>query len=209
MKKLTLYLFLISITISCEKENIKNADTSNTFKEEYFEDNLIYNENNFNDRSKIFSLDKNITIKANKKTQRIGDIYYTATMMPIEYYLKKNFKNKDSIKYYKEKLKGEKVIQFEFQHKDRKDLLQNEFTKTDYTSAVKYMAFKIKNDFMAITPQGDTLQCKGVLFERNFKLAPFKRVLVYFNNEEEVGALKIIYTDNLFENGIIKLNLVN
>lgn len=210
MKKIILILILVTLLFSCKKDKtVTTNDTSNTFKDEYFEDNLIYNENNFKDKTKVFNLESGHSVVANKRTQKIGDIYYTATMMPIEYYLKKNLKNKDSIKLYKDKLKGEKVVQFEFQHKDRKDLLQTEFTKTDYTTAVKYMAFKIKNDFHAIKPNGDTLKCNGVLFERNFKLAPFKRVLVYFKADEEINALKIIYNDHLFENGMIKFNLTN
>lgn len=210
MKKITTYLIILSLILSCKKDKVeKTIDSSNTFKDEYFKDNLIYNENNFKDRTKVFNID-GTKVLTNKQTQKIGNIYYTATMMPNEYYLKKNLKNKDSIKFYKDKLKGEKVVQFEFQHVDRKDLLDSEFTKTDYTTAVKYMAFSIKNDFYAITQKGDTLKCKGVLFERNFKLAPFKRVLVYFKSkEEEIDNLKIIYNDNLFENGIIKFNLTN
>ena len=210
MKNIITSLIILSLILSCKKDKpAQSIDSTNTFKDEYFKDNLIYNENNFKDRTKTFKLENGNSIISNKQTQKIGDIYYTATMMPVEYYLKKNLKNKDSINFYKNKLKGERVVQFEFQHKDRKDLLDSEFTKTDYTTAVKYLAFKIKNDFYAITQKGDTLKCKGVLFERNFKLAPFKRVLVYFKDSEEINNLRIIYNDNLFENGIIKFNLIN
>lgn len=212
MKKIIIILGLSCIVFSCKKEKINgNKEELNTFKDEYFEDNLIYNKNNFKDQTKTLTLENGANIVTNKKTQFLGDIYYTATVLPLKYYIIKNLKitNKDSINYYLKKLKGEKVVQFEFQHKQRKDLLLKEFTNVSYEESVKYMAFKIKNDFKAITVTGDTLKCKGVLFERNFKLAPFKRVLAYFKNDEDFNAFKLIYDDQLFENGIIKFNLTN
>jgi len=201
-------LILVGVLFSCKKDTPKNKK-SNHSNNEYYDDNLIYDDNNFKDKTKTLTLENGKEIITNKKTHKIGDIYYTATILPIEYYIRKNLKlqNSDSIKYYKNKLKGEKVVQFEFQQKDRKDLLSRDFTSTDYETAVKYMAFTIKNDFYAITAKGDTIKSKGVLFERNFKLAPFKRILVYFKDDEEINELQLIYNDNLFENGILKFNL--
>lgn len=210
MKKIIYIVTLILLLFSCKKEN-KNTIKNNASTDEYFEGNLIYNEHNFSDKTKTFTIGDNHRYISNKRTQKTGAIFYTATMLPVEYYIKKNLgiKNTDSLNYYKQKLKGEKVIQFEFQHKDRKDLLQSEFTSTDYKTSVEYMAFRIKNDFYAVTAKGDTIKCNGVLFERNFKLAPFKRILIYFKDTDDITSLKLIYNDNLFENGILKFNLIN
>ncbi len=204
MKKIIIFWIFFSLIFSCEK------DVKNIHNNSGIHDNNMYDETNYLDKTKTFSIGKD-EYYSKKITQKIGDIYYTATIMPTDYYIKKNLNifDIDSLNYYRKKLKGEKVVQFEFQQKEKKDLLESSFTNIDYESAVKYMAFGIKNDFYGITPKGDTIFCKGVLFERNFKLAPFKRILIYFKNQENINSLKLIYNDNLFQNGLIKFNLVD
>jgi hypothetical protein len=71
------------------------------------------------------------------------------------------------------------------------------------------MAFTIEKDFTVVTSSNDTIPCSGVNFERNFKIAPFKRVLLYFNNINPNENLKLIYQDHLFGNGIIKFGLTD
>ena len=205
MKKIIIFWLFFAFIFSCKKDvkNIPNNSTNSGI-----DDNNMYDEANSLDKTKTFYIGKD-EYYSKKITQRIGDIYYTATIMPIDYYIKKNLKifDKDSLKYYRIKLKGEKIVQFEFQQKEKKDLLQSSFTNTDYESAVKYMSFSIKNDFYGINSKGDTIYCRGILFERNFKLAPFKRILIYFKDQENINSLKLVYNDNLFQNGLIKFNL--
>jgi len=80
----------------------------------------------------------------------------------------------------------------------------SEFTNKNYEEAVKYMAFTITKDFTIVTSSKDTISCAGVQFERNFKVAPFKRALLYFGNINPEDQIQLIYTDELFGNGIIK-----
>ncbi len=146
--------------------------------------------------------------KSKRVTQFINDINYTATEVPIQYYLLKNNPNDyakvDSLYQINAK---ERVIEVEFQHVKEADLLLEDYTNKTYEDAVKYMAFTIEKDFTVVTSSNDTIQCSGVNFERNFKLAPFKRVLLYFNNINPNDHIKLIYQDYLFGNGIIKFNL--
>lgn len=146
--------------------------------------------------------------KSKRITQFINDINYTATEVPIQYYLLKNnpddYAKVDSLYHIYAK---ERIIEVEFQHADEADLLLEDYTNKTYDDAVKYMAFTIEKDFVVVTSSNDTIKCSGVNFERNFKLAPFKRILLYFNDINPDDHLKLIYQDYLFGNGIIKFNL--
>jgi len=148
----------------------------------------------------------NIGWKSKKINQYISGINYTATEVPIAYYILKDqreadLKKVDSIYKSHEK---ERVLEIEFHHDEEKDLLLNEFTNKTYEEAVKYMAFTIRKDFTVVTSSQDTISCAGVQFERNFKVAPFKRALLYFGNIKPEDQLQLIYNDELFGNGIIK-----
>jgi len=149
---------------------------------------------------------ENIGWKSKKVNRYINTINYTATEVPIAYYILKDqgssdLKKVDSI--YKLH-KRERVLEIEFHHDEEKDLLQSEFTNRNYEEAVKYMAFTIKNDFTIVTSSNDTIKCSGVQFERNFKVAPFKRALLYFGDINPEDQIQLIYNDELFGNGIIK-----
>ncbi|HEX9600803.1 MAG TPA: hypothetical protein VF985_04885 [Mariniflexile sp.] len=148
--------------------------------------------------------------KSKRVTQFINDINYTVTEVPIQYYLLKNnpddFAKVDSLYQINA---SERVLEVEFQHVNETDLLLEDYTHRTYDDAVKYMAFTIEKDFTVVTSSNDTIQCSGVNFERNFKLAPFKRVLLYFNNIDPNDRIKLIYQDHLFGNGIIKFNLTD
>lgn len=182
------------------KENLtEHKDSNNTDKQS------VYNKDNFKDTKKIFSFFGESYL-GNKKTLLINDIFYTAAFLPKDYYIKKYLKEKDSIDFYREKLKNEQVIQFDFQSLDKKDLLEQR-SNGNYKAYVEYLSFKIKNDFYAITNKGDTIPATGVLFERTFKLSPYKRILLYFDIPEDEKKVKLLYYDNLFGNQIIKFNI--
>lgn len=154
---------------------------------------------------KFFNLER-AGWKSKSISQNFSSIAYTATMVPIQYYIIKNesFDNPSRIDSIYNKHKTERVIEMVFRHDSKDDLLKSEYTKLDYESAVKYMAFGIEKDFMAITQSGDTINCSGVTFERNFKLAPFKRLLLHFGNIPENDQIQLVYQDHLFGNGILK-----
>jgi len=148
----------------------------------------------------------NIGWKTKKINRYINTINYTATEVPIAYYILKNQGNSDlkKVDSIYNTHKKERVLEIEFHHDEEKDLLLSEFTNRNYEEAVKYMAFTIQKDFTIITSSQDTISCAGVQFERNFKVAPFKRALLYFGNINPEDQIQLIYNDELFGNGIIK-----
>lgn len=155
---------------------------------------------------KSFSLNQR-EWKSQSITQFIGDINYTATEVPIQYYLLKNNPgNHQKVDSLYQLSKRERIVEIEFQHVDNTDLLKHEYTNRSYEDTVKYMAFTLEKDFTIVTSSNDTIQCSGVNFERNFKIAPFKRVLLYFNDINPNDNIKLLYQDHLFRNGIIKFD---
>ena len=138
----------------------------------------------------------------------VKQINYKATQVPIQYYIYKDNVNEDVavVDSIYNSLSQERVIEFEFQHDSKDDLLKGDYTKRGYTEAVKYMSFQLQNDFEVITASGKRIMCSGVTFERNFKLAPFKRVLLHFTGIPENENIQLLYEDKLFGNGLFKYN---
>ena len=68
------------------------------------------------------------------------------------------------------------------------------------------MSFKIQDDFYVVTTKNDTIKCEGVLFERNFKVAPFTKVLLFFSGIAPEDKIQLVYQDKLFKKGTIKFN---
>ncbi|PHS07647.1 MAG: hypothetical protein COA88_08080 [Kordia sp.] len=100
----------------------------------------------------------NIGWKSKKINHYINTINYTATEVPIAYYILKDqgssdLKKVDSIYSVH---KRERVLEIEFHHDEEKDLLLSEFTNKNYEEAVKYMAFTITKDFTIVTSSKDT-----------------------------------------------------
>jgi len=149
--------------------------------------------------------------KSRAHSQQVDNISFTATEVPIQYYLLKdnpeqNLLKTDSI--YNEN-KRERIVEFTFQDIDEEDLLQQKFTERDYKSSVEYMSFGIQKDFVVVTSKNDTIKCSGVLFERNFKIAPFQRVLLFFSNIDPNDKIQLVYNDVLFRKGLIKFRFNN
>ncbi len=139
------------------------------------------------------------------KHRFIKDITYRAVEVPGMYYVIKStgLKNPASIDSVYQTVKGERVVEFEFEHARGKDLLEPEYTGRSYTSSVKYMAFTIANDFLVATSSGDTIPCIGVNLERNYKIAPFKRLLLHFKDIPPGDAIQLIYNDRLYKAGVL------
>jgi hypothetical protein len=184
--KILVFTFLSLFFISCKKEP-KNPQ----------QDSEI--------RDRFFNLEK-IGWKSRSYTQVVDDIGFTATEVPIQYFLLKsqgldNLKRIDSL--YEEN-KRERVIEFTFRQDEEKDLLAQDFTGLDYTSSVKYMSFGLDKDFHIVTSKKDTILCSGVNFERNYKIAPFQKVLLFFSGIDPNDKIQLIYNDVLFRKGTLK-----
>ncbi|WP_353780251.1 hypothetical protein [Winogradskyella sp. 3972H.M.0a.05] len=145
--------------------------------------------------------------KSKRITQSIGQLNYSATEVPIQYYILKSLNNvPEQVDSLASVNSHERIVEIEFQHEEKSDLLQEEFTSKNYEESVKYMSFEITEDFSVVTSSNDTIKCSGVHFERNFKVAPFKRLLLYFNDINPNDNIKLIYHDQLFGNGVIKFD---
>lgn len=157
------------------------------------------------DGYKLFNLEQ-AGWKSRSVYHNFSGIDYKATLVPLQYYILKNNENKEAstIDSIFSVYKDERIIEIEFQHENEDDLLKDTYTNLDYESAVKYMSFKIENDFIIVTESSDTITCSGVTFERNFKLAPFKRLLLHFGNVPEEENIQLVYNDKLFGNGLMK-----
>ncbi|WP_298320829.1 hypothetical protein [uncultured Aquimarina sp.] len=180
------FLIGILLFVSCQKEKI--TPVSDT---EY----------------KLFNLEQ-AGWKSKSVSHLFSEIEYKATLVPLQYYILKNegSENLQKVDSIYESLKNERIIEVEFQQEKEDDLLKEIYTNRDYESSVKYMSFYIEKDFKVVTKKGDTVNCSGVTFERNFKVAPFKRLLLHFGNIPEQENIKLIYNDNLFGNGLMKFN---
>ena len=147
--------------------------------------------------------------KSKRINRHLGGINYTVTEVPLQYYILKDQgdSNLDRVDSIYQSHARERVLEIEFHHEEEQDLLTSEFTNKDYEESVKYMAFTIQKDFKIVTSSQDTISCNGVQLERNFKVAPFKRALLYFGDINPEDQVQLIYNDELFGNGLIKFKI--
>lgn len=185
-----IFVLLLFVLFSCKKE----PKTSN------FDDSEISEI-----RDRYFNLEK-IGWKSRMYTQKVEDIGFTATEVPVQYYLLKDLGTEDlkTVDSLYEENKRERVLEFTFQQEEEKDLLSKDFTGMEYTDAVKYMSFGLQNDFYVVTPKNDTIQCSGVTYERSYKIAPYQRVLLFFSGIDPNDKIQLIYNDFLFRKGTLK-----
>lgn len=156
-------------------------------------------------RDRYFNLEK-AGWKSKSYNQKVDNINFTATEVPIIYYLLKDKGNKNVIKIDSlyEQNKRERVYEFEFTDENEDDLLKSKYTNLDYEGSVKYMSFSLENDYYVVTSKNDTIKCSGVLFERSFKITPYNKVLLYFSNIDPNDKVQLVYQDKLFRKGTLK-----
>ncbi|TRW27553.1 hypothetical protein FMM05_02625 [Flavobacterium zepuense] len=179
-------IMLLPLLLSCNKEDKKPVDDSEI-------------------RYRYFQLENN-GWKSLSHTQMVDGISYTATEVPLPYYILKDIGSDDLFKVdsiYKANNK-ERLIEFEFLHNGEKDLLGKEFTNLNYKDGVEYMSFNIQKDFVVVNQNNDTIQCSGVTFERNFKVAPYHKLLLFFTGINPDDKIQLVYRDNLLKKGTLK-----
>jgi len=156
-------------------------------------------------RDRYFNLEK-IGWKSRIYTQKVEDIGFTAVEVPIQYYLLKDLGNQNLklVDSLYEENKRERVIEFTFQQDEEKDLLSKDFTGMEYTDAVKYMSFGLDKDFYVVTSKNDTISCSGVTYERNYKIAPYQKVMLFFSGIDPNDKIQLVYNDFLFRKGTLK-----
>jgi len=181
-------LFIVVLFLfSCKKEEPKPVDDDSAIRIRYF------NLQNAGWKSRIYA-------------QKAGDITFTATEVPILYYLLKDQGSSDlpKVDSLYEANKRERIIEFTFAQDDEKDILQKDFTGMDYTDAVKYMSFGLDKDFYAVTSKNDTILCSGTNFERSYKIAPYQKVMLFFSGIDPDEKIQLVYKDYLFRKGTLK-----
>ena len=143
-----------------------------------------------------------------ERTHHIGAIAYRASEVPLQYYLQKHLGvyNSEAIDSMYHTLSRERVMVMEFEQDQGKDLLLSDFTSRDYDASVRYMASGIREDFALVTTSRDTIPCSGVLFERHFKVSPFKRLLLHFGNVNPEDKVTLLYKDQLFGQGTLRFD---
>lgn len=166
------------------------------------EDNLV---DDGSIRYQLFQLEKK-GWKSKLHSQAVDDINFTATEVPIQFYLLKDQGNQDlfTIDSLYQENKTERVIEFTYEQEDEDDLLKEKFTTLSYEDGVKYMSFSLDKDFYVVTSKKDTIKCSGVSYERNFKIAPFQKVLLFFSGIDPKEKIQLIYNDKLFKKGTLK-----
>ncbi len=156
-------------------------------------------------RYRYFNLE-NKGWKSMSHSQKVDDINFSATEVPIVYYLLKDKTDRNLIEVdslYEEN-KRERIIEFVFQNERQEDLLKEKYTNREYKESVEYMSFSIQKDFLAVTSKNDTVQCSGVLFERNFNVSPDNKVMLFFSGIDANDKIQLVYRDNLFKKGTLK-----
>lgn len=168
-------------------------------------ENSFYQIDDAGIRYQLFQLEK-IGWKSRLHTQKVDDVIFTATEVPIQYYLLKDQGNQDlfNIDSLYQINKRERVVEFTFEQDEEDDLLKEKFTSLNYEDGIKYLSFLIDKDFYAVTKSKDTIRCSGVQYERNFKIAPFQKILLYFSGISPEEEIQLIYNDRLFQKGIVK-----
>ena len=189
MKDLNKFIFVLLFLalFSCKKDSQSTNSDDSEIRDRYF------NLEKTGSKSRIY-------------TQKIEDIGFTATEVPIQYYLLKdlgteNLKTVDSLY---ETNKRERVIEFTFQQDEEKDLLSKDFTGMEYTDAVKYMSFGLDKDFYVVTSKNDTIPCSGVTYERTYKIASYQKTMLFFSGIDPNEKIQLVYNDFLFRKGTLK-----
>lgn len=156
-------------------------------------------------RDRYFQLEK-IGWKSKVYNQLVDGINFTATEVPIQYYLLKDKGTSDLflVDSLYEENKRERIIEFTFHQEEEKDLLDNKFTGMTYEEGIKYLSFGMDRDFYVVTSKKDTIACSGVLYERNYKVAPYQKVLLSFSGIDPNEKIQLVYKDYLFRKGTLK-----
>jgi len=186
-KTYSVYVLVLCLLLCCKKSE--------------YEDNFSY-----------YNL-KKMGWKSKNHRIKIDNLTFIATEVPILYYISQTYgeDNLTTIDSVYKQLKSERIIEFIVENKEQhNDIFDGSYTnRLEYTDAVEYFSASIKQDFFIVTQKKDTIPCNGVLFERTFKLTPYKKILLYFSNINSDEEIELIYKDHLFNKGEIKYKFNN
>ncbi len=201
-----IYSIPIVILFSCsESEQVENdfmnqipkVSVVDSNDEMFFDGNYIILENVKSENS--FGEQKEFNVMKIEKA--VGDITLRAQRIPTELYLKNQGLSDSELTAALAELHEEQLFYFEFEEFENQDLMKKYFAD-NMDQKVSYMSFDIFQDFSLVNSKGDTITANYSLYERNFHVAPFERLIVSFSSVTEDENLKLIYNDELFGKGI-------
>jgi len=132
--------------------------------------------------------------------QQKEDIYFRAKKINTKDYLVQKGLNNIDLEEALDELKGEQLFYIEFEEVQKRDLMKK-YHAGNMDESVSYLAFTIDQDFILVNESLDSLSANYSLYERNFHVAPYERIILSFNNVKEEEALELIYSDKLFNKG--------
>lgn len=199
-------LIFTSLIVSCDSESeadlrisqetttingVSNANGSIDFSNELFYKGGIIN-------LIEEGADKKYSIQ--EITKQKQDLKYRAKRIPTELYLRNKGLEADELTDAIAEVTNEQLFYFEFEQEQKQDLVKK-YLEDDLDANVSYLSFDIYRDFKLIKENGDTVQSAYSLYERNFHVAPYERIIISFNGVDQNEAVQLIYKDQLFGKG--------
>jgi len=143
---------------------------------------------------------KDHTFSVQKIEETREDITYRAKRIDTEtYLLNKGVEGNELTEALKD-LNNDQLFYIEFQETLKQDLIKKYF-KGNKDKPVSYLAFDIQEDFKLVNSSGDTIKANYSMYERNYHVAPFERLLLNFSGISSGEALTILYKDKIFGKG--------
>src|ERR1035437_2351097 len=149
-----------------------------------------------------------------KKEKKIGDIVFSAQYKPVEYVIcmeERSTHISDSVVKRKKSELGD-MLYLDFKialEKGEGELLKYKLSSmAEYGDRVNYFSFKMQNDIFLVDGN-DTISCTLFHFERAYDAVPYSTFVLGFPNNNKAGNKTLIYHDNIFKKGIIKLEFEN
>lgn len=150
-----------------------------------------------------------------KKEKSVGDIIFSAQYKPVEYVIcmeEKSMRIADSVvKKKKLELGDMQYIDFKIAiNSGQGELLKYELSSaSQYEERVNYFSFKMQDDIKLLNGS-DTISCALFHFERAYDVAPYSTFVLGFPlRKDKTKNLVLVYHDNIFKKGIIKLEFKN
>lgn len=205
MRKINLYITILAFVFyGCnhEKEqqsvvkNIEKGFNKNVITNTTIKNQLFYKENTI----KMKAIDEEHFYAVQEIEQQRGDIKYRAIRVSTEAYLKRKGLTIDEMELALEELEGEQLFYIEFEETQKQDLMKKYFNNA-MDQSVAYLSFKINKDFKIINAINDTIESNYSIYERNYHVAPFERLLLSFKGISNTEEVELIYTDNFFNKG--------
>ncbi len=133
-------------------------------------------------------------------TKQQRDIKYRAKKIPSELYLQNKGLKGEELELALKEVSGEQLFYFEFEEALKQDLIKKYFEE-NLDQKIAYLSFDIYNDFKLVNEKGDTIHSDYSVYERNFHVAPYERILLSFSGIDPNEEVQLVYMDQLFGRG--------